>query len=206
MVFVKRYVAWLGIFSMLFLFAGCGEGSTPTSPSQEEISSPSAEPSDQGEDGLEAGSLQPWSEEFSLTADGHTLTLGEQSGSFPWGMPLEKESTDYPSMDGFDIFRIRCTDGTELGGQRKEGAEDETDGLLTNIVTTSSQFQTHRGASVGMGLKEVQECYPDLIKYENTESGENIYAFTGEEYGLSSIEFAFEEDVLTTIRVIHDVC
>ena len=152
--------------------------------------------------------FDPESEEFSLhSASGH-LQLGEQTGAFPWESGLEQQEIYYSSSDGFDLFDILCTDGTALGGLRQEGVETEDGGTLSSVETANPDFATLRGASVGMSQEEVLALYPEAKAVELSEPvpGGAAYEFSGEQFGMSSILFRFQDGVLANIRIENLVC
>lgn len=196
---MKKTVALLMVFSLLLLCTACGTEKVPQSQEQD---------SQQEDMTPQEPEFDPYSKEFSLQSASGKLQLGDQTGAFPWESDLEQQEISYSSSDGFDMFDILCTDGTALGGLRREGAETEDNGLLTYVETTNSDFTTYRGASVGMTQAEVLALYPEAEAYEPSEPvpGGAEYEFSGEQYGLTSMEFSFRDGVLTEIRMQNLIC
>ncbi|MDO4733129.1 MAG: hypothetical protein Q4B50_06415 [Bacillota bacterium] len=143
--------------------------------------------------------------DFSLLIHGSKLFLGRQEGSFPWGMELEKESTQFWSSDGFDNFSITCTDGTILRGLCQDGAKDEKDGLLIGIYTENPVYQCNRGSYVGMSREDFLHLYPDVMAIENSGPNEDYYSYTIEGEGFLQILFCFVEDQLHSIAIVNGI-
>ncbi len=190
--------------SALLVCSACGTEAKPQPTQEQELPPDEAVTPEQTVE----PELNPYSQEFSVKSDGGVLQLGEQTGAFPWQSGLEQQEVSYSSSDGFDIFEILCTDGTKLSGFRGEGMETEENGLLDYVQTTNPAFATYRGAAVGMTQEEVLALYPEAEAYEPTEPvpGGTEYEFSGEEYGMTSMEFSFRDGVLAEIRMQHLVC
>lgn len=198
---IKKDLTLLMVLSGLLLCAACGSAPKPQSQEQDSQIETEVETTQEGE-------FAPYSKEFSIKSDSGTLQLGEQTGAFPWESGLEQQEIHYSSSDGFDRFDIRCTDGTVLGGLRQEGAETEEDGALSYVETSNPDFATYRGASVGMTQEEVLALYPEAEVFEPAEPvvGRMEYEFSGEQFGMTSIVFSFQDGVLAKIRMENLVC
>lgn len=199
---MKKALALLMVLASLLACTACGtkESPQPQEPDTQTAIETPQEP--------EEPEFDPYSQEFSVKSDSGVLQLGDQTGTFPWESGLEQQEIHYSSMDGFNLFDIRCTDGTVLHGLREEGAETEDNGLLTSVKTSNPDFATYRGASVGMTQEEVLALYPEAEAFEPTEPvpGGEEYEFSGEQYGMTSMEFSFRDGVLTEIRMQNLTC
>ncbi len=134
--------------------------------------------------------------EFSIVIGDQLLTLGEQSGEFPWGTDLEADSEVYWNMDGFYSFAIDCGEGLQLAGLRREKSVETTEnGSLTGFDNRKPDYKTYRGAYIGMSLEEFQALYPEA--YLMSSAPEVIYAYNDEpNCGFKILCFVFEDDLL----------
>ena len=199
---IKKLFVLLTALSALLLCAACGAEEEQEPDTQQGIEEP------QAPDTVEEADFDPYSPEFSLKSDSGMLQLGEQSGEFPWESGLTAQNISYVSMDGFHSAKILCTDGTVLGGLRQKNVESTNDLLLTDVETGSQMFVTYRGAAVGMTLEEVLALYPEAREFElePSKAGAAGYVFSGEQYGMTCMEFLFQDGVLTGIHMYNEVC
>jgi len=151
--------------------------------------------------------LSSLSREFTFThrPSRTVLGLGQFSGKFPWGTGLESVSTQYWSSDGFDCFSFACADGTFLKGLRLDGSKDETDGNLLELQIVTPEWETCRGAFIGMPLEDFLLLYPDAIRRTQTEPGDFSYSYTNSNTGFNQLIFSFEENILTTIIAANGI-
>lgn len=143
------------------------------------------------------------SDEFSVWIDGQSLKLGAQTGTFPWGTALQAKGSRTWSSDGFACFEIVCEDGTILQGLRREGAEDEADGTITQITTENPAWQTWRGAYIGMPLDEFLALYPDAARRENAGPGDHSYSYSDELPGSNQLVVWFESGTLSSFTLAN---
>ena len=96
-------------------------------------------------------------------------------------------------------------DGTFLKGLRLDGAKDETDGNLLELQIVTSEWETCRGAFVGMPLEDFLLLYPDAIRRTQAGPGDFSYSYTNSSTGFNQLIFSFEEYILTTIIAANGI-
>ena len=143
--------------------------------------------------------------EFSLKLEDATLALGQQSGAFPWGTAMEEKSSRFWSADGSNGFEVVAKDGTKIRGTREESTGDTTDADLFLIVTKSRDWQTYRGAYVGMSMDKVLALYPEAVRRDGDGPGVTAYEYTTEETFFYQLIFNFEKDKLAEITLANGI-
>ena len=139
--------------------------------------------------------------DFTLTAGGVSLSLGPQTGEFPWGAELVEKDAKFWQADGFKCFDITCADGTKLRGCRAEGREDATDGTLMFMETADPAWQTPRGVCVGMSRDAVLKLYPEANFLEDDDLLVESYEYHIDDAGFYQLVFNFEKDTLISLII-----
>ncbi|MBQ6807904.1 MAG: hypothetical protein IJP07_01900 [Firmicutes bacterium] len=194
---MKKLACLLLLCSGLLLFAACSSQNPEQNETVDNLTNSPA--TENQEKNTEDSPLA----EFSIPTNAENLQLGEQSGTFPWGTSLRLAEAEYDSADGFDTFRITCTDGTVLEGLRAEGMEDETDGTLLSISTDNPAIQSYRGAYIGMTVEEFKELYPEAEYEDKTDTP--YYKYSNEASGVSQIVFWFENNTLASFMIVNGI-
>ena len=151
----------------------------------------------------------PWSAEFALTCGEASVGLGAQEGAFPWNSGLDASGANYWRSGGQDFFKITGADGSLFTGTRQGGMADACNGLLLEIRTENPDWQTLRGASVGMSMDEVLALYPEAsAEYDaHREAGTYRYTYSGtrkdKTSGFSRISFNFAQNALVSMDICH---
>lgn len=99
------------------------------------------------------------------------LTLGIQSGTFPWGRTINyqlDETTTSGDMPGMEFHRVH---GGELDVYIEYSYIEETDTeVLRSLQTTSDNYQTTRGVNVGDTVNDILAAYNSDLLYILTNS------------------------------------
>ena len=97
------------------------------------------------------------SRHFSLQISGSPLSLGDQSGSFPWRFPLTEHSRTYYKEDTVSRYAFYEVDCGDLTVQYTVFDDNE---CVVKIITDHSGFPTDAGIEVGSSAEDVQATYP----------------------------------------------
>lgn len=206
---VRQLLSLAALCAFLLPMVGCAkqaaETPVPTTsqaavtpmPTPEPTSAPTPEPTSTKEP------ISPAELEFSIVIGDQILTLGEQSGEFPWGTDLEADSEEYWSSDGFHSFELTCGADLLLGGFRPEKYVETTENaILRTIENRNPDYKTYRGAYIGMSLEDFLELYPDAEEV----SSERRYDYVDPpNCFLKQLVFYFEGNQLVEFKIAHGV-
>ena len=197
---MKWKIALLILCSILLAMAGCQTQPQTSETPPAAVTTPSPAPTPESTPTVET--ISPEKLEFSIMIGDKPLTLGKQSGTFPWGVDLESDSEEYWSSDGFHCFTLTCGSKLRIQGSCQEKNTETTEnGWLDRIENQNSNYKTYRGAYIGMLVEDFLVLYPEAYRMESVP--EVIYSYTDEPHcGFYALRFTFENDLLVNFWLV----